>query len=177
MNPKPFQTSVHHGKFLLFSHTCCDNCISMQPAYHSKLCENPSIFQEACGCSLCPLKSEIRGPADSCPADQEDIIDETLFFFRANTFFRNFDVRSGPDKTMIYLTLFAQQCLVKCERIEDRNSGAVLWGVLIWSVWTSLIAIKELRAMATKQFVIPGENGWPLGTLFAAPANRQEAGK
>lgn len=90
--------------------------------------------------------------------DVDDIIDETLLFFRANTLFRNFDVRSGSDKTMIYLTLFAQQCLVKCERITDKN-----------------MAIKELKALATKQFVIPGESGWPLGGLFGAPADRKEA--
>ena len=91
--------------------------------------------------------------------DQDDIIDETLFFFRANTLFRNFEVRAGPDKTMIYLTLFAQQCLVKCERINDMNS-----------------AMKELRALANKNFSIPGESGWPLGGLFPTPANRQETG-
>lgn len=91
--------------------------------------------------------------------DVDDIIDETIMYFRANTLFRNFDVRSGSDKTLIYLTLFAQQCLVKCERIEDKS-----------------MATKELRALATKQFVIPGESGWPLGGLFAAPADRKESG-
>ena len=54
---------------------------------------------------------------------QEDIIDDTLNFFRANVLFRNFDVRGGADRSMIYLTLFAVQCLVKCEKIEDRPSG------------------------------------------------------
>lgn len=55
--------------------------------------------------------------------DQEDILDETLNFFRANVFFRNFDVRGAPDRTLIYLTLFVHQCLVKCEKIEDRATG------------------------------------------------------
>ena len=73
--------------------------------------------------------------------------------------FRNFDVRNGPDRTMIYLTLFAQQCLVKLEKIEDKNN-----------------ALKELRALATKTFVIPGENGFPLTGLFVAPATKQESG-
>ena len=74
--------------------------------------------------------------------------------------FRNFDVRGGPDKTLVYLTLFAHACLVKCERITDKNQ-----------------AIKDLRAMAGKQFAIPGESGWPLGGLFAPPADRKEGGK
>lgn len=55
--------------------------------------------------------------------DDEDIIDETLNFFRANVFFRNFDVRGPADRTLIYLTLYTHQCLVKCEKIEDRATG------------------------------------------------------
>ena len=55
--------------------------------------------------------------------DQEDIIDEVLTFFRANVLFRNFDVRGGADRTLIYLTLFASQCLVKTEKIEDKSTG------------------------------------------------------
>ncbi len=55
--------------------------------------------------------------------DQEDIIDETLNFFRANVLFRNFDVRGGADRTLIYLTLYTHQCLLKCEKIEDRATG------------------------------------------------------
>lgn len=44
-------------------------------------------------------------------------------YFRANVLFRNFEVKGGADKTLIYLTLHAVQCLVKCEKIEDKNSG------------------------------------------------------
>ena len=50
-------------------------------------------------------------------ADQDDLIDETLNFFRANVLFRNFDVRGGADRSLIYLTLYTHQCLVKCEKI------------------------------------------------------------
>ena len=34
--------------------------------------------------------------------DYEDIIDETLLYFRANVLFRNFDVRGAADRTLIY---------------------------------------------------------------------------
>jgi hypothetical protein len=54
---------------------------------------------------------------------QDDIIDETLNFFRANVLFRNFDVRTSADRTLIYLTMFTVFCLVKCEKIEDKNAG------------------------------------------------------
>ena len=57
------------------------------------------------------------------PTEKEDIIDEVLTYFRANVLFRNFDVRGSADKTLIYLTLHAVQCLVKLEKIEDKNAG------------------------------------------------------
>jgi actin related protein 2/3 complex subunit 3 len=56
-------------------------------------------------------------------AEKDDIIDEVLMYFRANVLFRNFEVRGGADKTLIYLTLHAVQCLVKLEKIEDKNAG------------------------------------------------------
>ena len=55
--------------------------------------------------------------------DDEDIIDETLNFFRANVFFRNFDVKGKADRTMIYLTLYTHYLLVKAEKIDDRAAG------------------------------------------------------
>ena len=64
--------------------------------------------------------------------DQEDIIDETLNYFRANVFFRNFDVRGGADRTLIYLTLYTQQCLVKCEKIEDKVLGIIEYFLKIY---------------------------------------------
>lgn len=56
----------------------------------------------------------------------EDIIDEVIMYFRANVLFRNFEVKGGADKTLIYLTLHVVQCLVKCEKIEDKNTGNLL---------------------------------------------------
>lgn len=90
--------------------------------------------------------------------DKEDIIDEVLNYFRANVLFRNFEVKGGADRTLIYLTLHVVQCLVKCERIEDKPA-----------------ALRELRALSTKQFALPGDaTGWPLGGMFPTPANKAE---
>lgn len=89
----------------------------------------------------------------------EDVIDETLGFFRANVLFRNFDVRGGADRTLIYLTLYAVQCLVKCEKIEDKPTG-----------------VREMKNLATKQFLCPGDPGWPLGGLFPSPKSKAESG-
>lgn len=127
------------------------------PSYHSKYEEIK--FEETCSCAICPLKTELKGPAEKIQkgSDYEDIIDETLQYFRANVLFRNFDVRSSADRTLIYLTLFAHQCLVKAEKIEEKST-----------------ALKDLRALATKQFVTPGDSGWPLGTLFPVAKDKAE---
>lgn len=91
-------------------------------------------------------------------ADEEDIIDETIKFFRANVFFRNYDVKGGADRTLIYLTLFVAECLTVCERIDTKAEGE-----------------KALRAMATKGISAPGESGWTLGGMYPPPKNTAES--
>ena len=44
--------------------------------------------------------------------EDEDIIDETIKFFRANVFFRNFEVKGGADRTLIYFTLFVGEVAI-----------------------------------------------------------------
>ena len=132
------------------------------PAYHSRYVSEEWLstneaFPEVCSCAVCPLRTELKGPAPT--AVGEDVIDETLMYFRANVLFRNFDVRGGADRTLIYLTLYTVQCLVKCEKIEDKPT-----------------ALREMKNLAAKQFLCPGDAGWPLGGLFPAPKNKTETG-
>jgi len=129
------------------------------PSYHSKVGENPEVpFRECCASAIMPIKTAVRGPAPSCPVGTDDILDETMAFFRANVLFRNFDVRDGPDRTLIYLTLYLQQCLVKCEKFDDKAG-----------------AQRELFVMAQKPFAIPGEPAWPLASIFSPPKNTEES--
>ena len=119
-----------------------------QPAYHSKL--NQAGYTEVCACAVCPLKTEIRGPAPMGNNEEDDIVDEVLQYFRANVLFRNFMIEGGADRTLIYLTLHTVQLLVKLERIDDKNT-----------------AMRELRSLSRdKAFSAPGENGFVLGGLY-----------
>ena len=78
-----------------------------------------------------------------------------LFYFRANVLFRNFFIQGAADRSLIYLTLHAVQCLVKCEKIDDK-----------------VTALRELRLLSKdKPFSIPGEGGFPLNGMFPAAAN------
>ena len=40
-----------------------------------------------------------------------DIVDEALATFKANVFFRNYEIEGEADLVLIYLTLYIQDCL------------------------------------------------------------------
>jgi actin related protein 2/3 complex subunit 3 len=73
--------------------------------------------------------------------------------------FKNFDVRGGEDRTLIYLTLYTQACLSACHLIKDKAAAKT-----------------ALYQMGVKTFVIPGDSGWTtaLGGMFPAPQSREE---
>jgi len=66
-------------------------------AYHSQIKE---VRQQVGNMAILPLRTQVRGPAPSANVES-DIIDESLYYFKANVFFRTYEikVRSGfPDK-------------------------------------------------------------------------------
>lgn len=124
--------------------------------YHSSMNEKPDI-QQVCGCSMLPIKTTTRGPAPLAPEGEEDIIDETLGFFKANVLFKHFEVKGGADRVLIYMTLYITQCLQKLEKFPSPIEG-----------------LKALTAMAHEGFRIPGDAGFALGSFFPPPATAQE---
>ena len=70
--------------------------------------------------------------------DDQDIIDEALYYFKANVFFKSYEVKvsrylsmhytvsnhmgiplQGPaDRVLIYLTLYISECLKKLQRVS-----------------------------------------------------------
>ena len=127
------------------------------PAYHSSFNEQDGDFKQACSVTLLPLKTSVRGPAPKlAEGETKDIIDECLTFFRANMFFSTFDVKGGSDRLLIYLTLYAAQCIKRCQKIKNKKEGE-----------------KILYNLANESFAIPGQNGWKLGGYFATPKTAQ----
>lgn len=81
--------------------------------------------------AVLPLRTQIRGPApretnrnslytlsqsssiyiNKFEADEIDIIDEALTYFKANIFFKSFEIKSDADRTLIYITLYISECL------------------------------------------------------------------
>jgi len=107
--------------------------------------------------ALLPIKTKQRGPAPKMPDGEVDIIDESINFFRANVFFRNYEIKSPADRTLIYITLYIQECLKKLTRAGSKNE-----------------AHKEMYSLAVQPFDIPGEPGFVLNAMYGKPANRSE---
>jgi actin related protein 2/3 complex, subunit 3 len=142
------------------------------PAYHSVFLDEPN--QQLIGnFALLPLRTKTRGPAQQLPQlpagtsdldldpsnESYDPLDETLSLFRANTFFRNFEIKGPADRVLIYGILFLSEALSKIKpgmskRDAEKNVGNV--------------------ALETN-FAIPGDAGFPLNQMFEPPRDRNEA--
>lgn len=125
--------------------------------YHSTFVDNEGVAT-ACGCPLLPLKSHIKGPAPTSDQDRADIVDEAITFFRANVFFRNFDIKSPADKLLVYLTLYINVAL---KRLEGRRTLAE--------------GTKAIINLGLEDVPVPGEPGFPFPGLFPHPQSPKEA--
>ncbi|XP_013412106.1 actin-related protein 2/3 complex subunit 3 [Lingula anatina] len=123
------------------------------PAYHSQFTSPPQILGNM---ALLPLRTQFKGPAPKDSSDF-DIIDEALHFFKANIFFKNYEVKSEADRTLIYITLYITECLKKLQRCTSKNQG-----------------LKEMHTLAVSRFDIPGDAGFPLNAMYTRPSGRQE---
>ncbi|KAM7270715.1 hypothetical protein ACFE04_029929 [Oxalis oulophora] len=87
-----------------------------------------------------------------------DIVDEAITFFRANVFFRNFDIKSQADKLLIYLTFYINVAL---KRLEGCRTLAV--------------GTKAIINLGLEDVPVPGESAFPFPGLFPLPQSQEEA--
>ncbi|KAF2744433.1 ARP2/3 complex, 21 kDa p21-Arc subunit [Sporormia fimetaria CBS 119925] len=142
------------------------------PAYHSVFLDEPN--QHLIGnFALLPLRTRTRGPAMQLPPlpadlteltieashESYDPLDEIISLFRANTFFRNFEIKGPADRVLIYGILFVSELLSKIKPGMSRRD-----------------AEKAVNNIALDtNFAIPGDAGFPLNQAFEAPPDRQSA--
>ncbi|TKX22226.1 actin-related protein 2/3 complex subunit 3 [Elsinoe australis] len=142
------------------------------PAYHSVFLDEPN--QQLIGnFALLPLRTRTRGPAQQLPPLPADVteltidashesydpLDEVISLFRANTFFRNFEVKGPADRVLIYGILFVSEALSKIKLNMGRRDA-------------------EKAVMNTAldtNFAIPGDATFPLNQAFEPPRDRNEA--
>uniref|UniRef100_A0A2I3TB42 Actin-related protein 2/3 complex subunit 3 n=1 Tax=Pan troglodytes TaxID=9598 RepID=A0A2I3TB42_PANTR len=113
------------------------------PAYHSSLMDPDT---ELIGnMALLPIRSQFKGPA---PRETKDT--DTVDEFKANVFFKNYEVKNEADRTLIY-------CLKELQKCNSKSQGE-----------------KEMYTLGITNFPIPGEPGFPLNAMYPKPANKQE---
>ncbi|EEF31619.1 ARP2/3 complex 21 kDa subunit, putative [Ricinus communis] len=123
--------------------------------YHSSFVDEEGV-KKACGCPLLPLKSHIKGPAPVSDQGRTDIVDEAITFFRANVFFRNFDIKSPADKLLIYLTFYINVALKRLEGCRTLAEGT-----------------KAIINLGLEKVPVPGESGFPFPGLFVNPESQK----
>ena len=133
------------------------------PAYHSTFLaeeQNQSInsgIRTIGNLSLLPFHTNFRGPIYSENNSDYDIIEEVLDLFRANSFFKNFEIKGNSDRLLIYGILFINQCLTKLTKFTNSKE-----------------ATKILINLSVDNFHLPGDIGFPLNSLYVSPANKSE---
>ncbi|KYK56161.1 ARP2/3 complex 21 kDa subunit [Drechmeria coniospora] len=143
------------------------------PAYNSVFNEDPNPPRLIGNFPLLPLRTKTRGPAYTLPLDPSlppnespdpdsesyDILDETIALFRANTFFRNFEIQGPADRLLVYGIWFLSDCL---QKIKPHA--------------TARDAQKDVMNIALDlNFAIPGDPGFPLNQMYESPRDRQDA--
>lgn len=109
-------------------------------------------------CHCCPLSASHHLSRSFGASGKPDIVDEALMYFRANVFFKNFEIKGPADRVLVYLTLFTHYCLTRVAPIKTEADGR-----------------RELARVSIARPAIPGEPGWPLAGMFPEPANAEEA--
>ncbi|KXS99366.1 hypothetical protein AC578_8999 [Pseudocercospora eumusae] len=141
------------------------------PAYHSVFLDEPN--QQLIGnFALLPLRTRTRGPAQQLPAlagvteldiepsnESYDPLDEVLSLFRANTFFRNFEIKGPADRVLIYGILYVSEALSKIKPGTSRRDAEKA----------------VMNSALDTNFAIPGDAGFPLNQMFEPPRDRNEA--
>lgn len=105
------------------------------PVYHSR--HEKVECRKTCKAAILPLKEgSVRGPAQrfiSKDPKEIDIVDEALYFFRANILFTVFEVQGGADLTLVYLTAWIADCLRKLSK--DKTKVCVYDGHILAYVY------------------------------------------
>ncbi|KAL9083788.1 MAG: hypothetical protein Q9159_005576 [Coniocarpon cinnabarinum] len=133
----------------------------------------PAYQQILGNIAILPLRTRTRGPAATLPPlassdtpltidashDSYDPCDEVLSLFRANTFFRNFEIQGPADRLLIYGILYVSSLLAQVKPSMARRE-----------------AEKALMNVALdNNFPMPGDAGFPLNQAFSAPTDRAQS--
>lgn len=145
-------------------HSRANPHVPTSQAYNSIFNADPNVPRLIGNFPLLPLRTKTRGPAYTLPfpnpplpandspdpeSESYDALDEVLSLFRANTFFRNFEIQGPADRLLIYGILFVSECLSKIKPSADVRS-----------------ATKDVMNLALDtNFAVPGDPAFPLNQV------------
>ena len=146
---------------------------------------------------LLPLRTRTRGPAYTLPplppgsvesdvdpdSESYDCLDEILSLYRANTFFRNFEIKGPADRMLIYGILFVSECLSKVKfgmTSREAEKVGLLEDLIHYSRkpesnCATNPLVQVLINTSLDHFAIPGDASFPLNQAFEPPRDRQDA--
>ncbi|CAH1392430.1 unnamed protein product [Nezara viridula] len=94
------------------------------PAYHSSFLEYGQLVGNM---AVLPLRTQFRGPAPSSDLEQ-DIIDEAIYYFKANVFFRTYEIKSEADLMRQYLLQMRQETGLRiCDKVYGEDGKPSKW--------------------------------------------------
>ncbi|KAJ6251388.1 arp2/3 complex 21 kd subunit [Anaeramoeba flamelloides] len=126
-------------------------------AYHSIW--NDFEAEEIARVPILPIRTTHKGPSPRWEGDEGtmDIVEEALYYYRANVFFRSYDVEGGGDRIIIYLTLYITECLKQMSRITNKDGS-----------------LTSMHQLAIKPFSLPGDRGFPLNSFYGTCENKNQ---
>ncbi|CAH7666934.1 actin-related protein 2/3 complex subunit 3 [Phakopsora pachyrhizi] len=136
------------------------------PAYHSAY-NDSTDYRPVGNMVILPIRTKFRGPAPTLanPTDI-DVIDESLDLFKANSLFRNFEIKGLADRVLIYLILFISDCLNRINQSVTKSANQAVSKNEIH---------KQLLSLSLDNFYLPGEPGFPMNGIYSAPKDKIEA--
>ena len=77
------------------------------PAYYSSFVDpDTKLIGDM---ALLPIRSQCKGPAPR-ETKETDTVDEAIYYFKANVFFKNYEINNEAYRTLIYITLYISEC-------------------------------------------------------------------
>eukprot|EP00911_Craspedida_sp_UC1_P001174 UC1_evm1s884 len=129
------------------------------PAYHTSFNGHPGD-KVLGGIALLPIHARhSKGPAPRPGPDdgEKDVIDETLKFFKANVFFSTFEVKGDADRLLVYLTLYAHQCVLRMTKCNSKDS-----------------VNSAFYQLSIENFSLPTDSSFPLSAFYKQLGSKRE---
>lgn len=121
-------------------------------AYHSQISK---FDDQLSSFALLPIRTQTRGPAPI--TNTEDIIDETIYYFKANIFFRTYEIKVKPTTSNYSWT---EQMIISFLFSEWNRSSAHLYYIVHYGMFEKATKVCEQESSATRIVYVGNQSFW-----------------